>query len=123
MNLSIVVSLSFLIGTSISSFTESPGWQSLFNGKDLRGWKVRCLEEDQRDRDQKNPGRFFFFGDKPDPETILYSNRHRHNDFGAFGLLFQPSMATGIRLSHWLECWAFRFFNRYHSDRCSSQHR
>ena len=47
MNLSIVVNLFLLIGTSISSSAESPGWQSLFNGRDLRGWEVRCLEKDR----------------------------------------------------------------------------
>jgi len=47
MNLSIVVNLFLLIGTSISSSAESPGWQSLFNGRDLRGWDVRCLEKDR----------------------------------------------------------------------------
>ena len=47
MNLSIVVSLFFLLYSSISSSEESTGWQSLFNGRDLHGWDVRCLEKDR----------------------------------------------------------------------------
>ncbi|MGW8180398.1 MAG: 3-keto-disaccharide hydrolase [bacterium] len=47
MNLSIVVNLFLLCGTTISSSAESPEWQSLFNARDLRGWEIRCLEEDR----------------------------------------------------------------------------
>jgi hypothetical protein len=47
MSLSVVVSLFLLISTSISSSADSPGWHSLFNGKDLSGWEVRCLEKDR----------------------------------------------------------------------------
>lgn len=47
MSLSIVVSLLFLIGSGISSSEESSGWKTLFNGADLSGWEVQCLEEDR----------------------------------------------------------------------------
>jgi opacity protein-like surface antigen len=70
----------FLI-TLTPTVLAADGWQSLFNGKDLTGWKANYYPDSWsvvngtiRAHARKSSSHLFFVGDRPDGEFVRFTN-------------------------------------------------